>query len=251
MNAIAASWEAGARCRRLAWLLHACVVEAKHAQFILAFKAGFNPNQPRVPSGNPDGWQWTGGGGGGQTQVAQNLSRPARGSGLVRLRNGQLAEATPAQEARLAVAQARAEARAAEVRQLDPTWRPTPSFTETIEGEILAAESEAREAEGRLHELEQIGIGPGRFAGESLPARGPSRDFRVDERREINRVGSRTGCHTCGRTDPGTGSGNFVPDHQPPTSLNSSGRPQRLYPQCVHCSRTQGGSTTKLKGPRK
>ena len=55
MDAFAASWEAGARCRRLAWLLHACVVEAKHAQLVLAFKAGFNPNQPRVPAGNPDG----------------------------------------------------------------------------------------------------------------------------------------------------------------------------------------------------
>jgi hypothetical protein len=82
MNAFAASWEAGARCRRLAWLLHACVVEEKHAQLVLAFKAGFNPNQPRVPAGNPDGGQWTGSGGrsgssgangGGLTQVAQNV----------------------------------------------------------------------------------------------------------------------------------------------------------------------------------
>ena len=84
MNAFAASWEASARCRRLAWLLHACVVEAKHAQLVLAFKAGFKPDQPRVPAGNPDGGQWTGSGGGGSssstvggdalTQVAQNAS---------------------------------------------------------------------------------------------------------------------------------------------------------------------------------
>jgi hypothetical protein len=187
MESFAASWEVGARCRRLSWLLHASVVEAKHAQLARAFKAGFNPNQPRVPAGNSDGGQWTGGGGGGQTQVAQNLSRPARGSGLVRLRNGQLVEATPAQEARLAVAQARAEARAAEVRQLDPTWRPTPSFTETIEGEILAAEAEAREAEGRLQELSRNGIGPGPFAGDSLAARGPKRDFTVEERNRISK----------------------------------------------------------------
>jgi hypothetical protein len=193
MESFAASWEVGARCRRLSWLLHASVVEAKHAQLARAFKAGFNPNQPRVPAGNSDGGQWTGGGGGGQTQVAQNLSRPARGSGLVRLRNGQLVEATPAQEARLAVAQARAEARAAEVRQLDPTWRPTPSFTETIEGEILG---------------------------------------------------------TCGTRDPGTPSGNFVPDHQPPNALNSSQQPQRLYPQCLGCSQGQGGWTRSLKRPR-
>jgi hypothetical protein len=250
MESFAASWEVGARCRRLSWLLHASVVEAKHAQLARAFKAGFNPNQPRVPAGNSDGGQWTGGGGGGQTQVAQNLSRPARGSGLVRLRNGQLAEATPAQEARLAVAQARAEARAAEVRQLDPTWRPTPSFTETIEGEILAAEAEAREAEGRLQELSRNGIGPGPFAGDSLAARGPKRDFTVEERNRINEIGSGTGCHTCGTRDPGTPSGNFVPDHQPPNALNSSQQPQRLYPQCLGCSQGQGGWTRSLKRPR-
>jgi hypothetical protein len=84
MDAFAASWEVGARCRRLSWLLRASVVEAKHAQLARAFKAGFNPNQPRVPAGNPDGGQWTGSGGGGSssstvggdalTQVAQNAS---------------------------------------------------------------------------------------------------------------------------------------------------------------------------------
>jgi hypothetical protein len=64
MDAFAASWEAGARLRRVGWLLHARAVEAKHAQLVLAFKAGFNPNQPRVPAGNSDGGQWTGGGSG-------------------------------------------------------------------------------------------------------------------------------------------------------------------------------------------
>ena len=34
-----------------------------------ARKAGFNPNQPRVPVGNSDGGQWTSGGGGSATQV--------------------------------------------------------------------------------------------------------------------------------------------------------------------------------------
>jgi len=33
----------------------------------LAGKAGFDPNQPRVPAGSPDGGQWTDGGGGGRT----------------------------------------------------------------------------------------------------------------------------------------------------------------------------------------
>jgi len=84
MDAFAASWEVGARCRRLAWLLHASVVEIKLAQLAHAVGVKFNPNQPRVPAGNSDCGQWTGGGGGsssssasggsGLTQVAQNAS---------------------------------------------------------------------------------------------------------------------------------------------------------------------------------
>jgi hypothetical protein len=33
-------------------------------------KAGFNPNQPRVPAGNPDGGQWTSEGGVGRVRLA-------------------------------------------------------------------------------------------------------------------------------------------------------------------------------------
>jgi hypothetical protein len=83
-------------------------------------------------------------------------------------------------------------------------------------------------------------VGVGKYAGESIPARSPARNFTTDEREEINRIGGETGCHTCGTKEPGTNSGNFIPDHQPPSSLNSSGDPQRLYPQCINCSRQQG-----------
>ena len=37
-------------------------------------------------------------------------------------------------------------------------------------------------------------------------------------------LGSKTGCHTCGTFAPGTRSGNFVPDHQPPNALNRTWR---------------------------
>jgi hypothetical protein len=228
-----------AQLHRLNWLLHARVVEAKLRDLRRAVKAGFDPNEPRVPAGSGrTSGRWTGGGGGG-SQLAQNFPR-GRGSGQVRLRGGQVVEATPAQEARLALAQAHAEAAIRRVQELDPNWRPTPSFTETVEGEIAAAQAEAQEAEARSAELARIGIGPGAFAGESIPARGPSRDFSASERNEINRIGSETGCYTCGKTDPGTSSRNFVPDHQPPNARNSSGRPQRLYPHCLTCSRRQG-----------
>uniref|UniRef100_UPI001C3F4BAA hypothetical protein n=1 Tax=Janthinobacterium agaricidamnosum TaxID=55508 RepID=UPI001C3F4BAA len=82
---------------------------------------------------------------------------------------------------------------------------------------------------------------PGPHAGESIPARGPGRDFSKEERDKINEIGQNTGCHTCGSKDPGTTSGNHIPDHQPPNALNPSGGAQELYPHCLTCSRVQGG----------
>lgn len=79
---------------------------------------------------------------------------------------------------------------------------------------------------------------PGPYAGESIPAEnGSSRAFTASERAEMNRIGADTGCHRCGATDPGTKSGNFVPDHQPPNAVNPAGGAQRLYPHCIQCSR--------------
>jgi 5-methylcytosine-specific restriction endonuclease McrA len=89
--------------------------------------------------------------------------------------------------------------------------------------------------------LQDKGIGPGRYAGESIPARGPERDFTVKERRELNDIGNATGCHTCGTRAPGTTTENFVADHQVPSALNSMNLQQRLYPQCLTCSLRQGG----------
>jgi RHS repeat-associated protein len=82
---------------------------------------------------------------------------------------------------------------------------------------------------------------PGPYAGDSIPARGPERDFTPEERARINEIGRETGCHTCGATDPGTRSGNHIPDHQPANGLNPEGGAQRLYPHCLSCSRIQGG----------
>jgi hypothetical protein len=50
---------------RLKWLRDATRFEIAAHRHGLALKAGFNPNQPRVPKGNPDGGQWTDAGGGG------------------------------------------------------------------------------------------------------------------------------------------------------------------------------------------
>jgi hypothetical protein len=141
-------------------MLWAHVVEAKLHSLKRALKANFDPNQPRVPAGSGrESGRWTDAGAGGATsnpRLAQNVPRGGRGAGQVRLRSGQFVEATPAQEARLAVAQARAARAIRQVRELDSSWRPTPSLTETIEGEIAAAEAETREAEVRLRELAQV-----------------------------------------------------------------------------------------------
>jgi hypothetical protein len=50
-----ASWQTSAALRRLRSPLLANVVEEKLRNLERAVKANFNPNQPRVPRGNPDG----------------------------------------------------------------------------------------------------------------------------------------------------------------------------------------------------
>jgi hypothetical protein len=128
------------------------------------------------------------------------------------------------------------------VREVDPSWKPLPSAYGTgVESEIRRLNDLAVEAESRVEELQRAGIGAGPYATESIPARGPGRDFDAWERAETNRIGSAWGCHTCGRFDPGTPSGNWVLDHQPPTAWNPFAREQRLYPHCLTCSLRQGG----------
>jgi hypothetical protein len=65
-------------------------------------------------------------------------------------------------------------------------------------------------------------------------------------RNMVNESGDANGCHTCGSADPGTKSGNWVPDHQPATRLVSPGTPQTAYPQCLACARQQGGVVNGL-----
>ena len=90
------------------------------------------------------------------------------------------------------------------------------------------------------------GVGIGEFAGESIAARSILRDFLASERTAINRIGLHSGCHTCGTRISGTRFGNFIPDHQPPSAINFSNLPQRLYPQCLSCSRNQGLALARM-----
>jgi hypothetical protein len=75
---------------------------------------------------------------------------------------------------------------------------------------------------------------------DSIPA-GPSARPTAEQQRAINEMGDAHGCHTCGAETPGTKSGNWVGDHQPSTAQNPPGNPQVYKPQCLSCSRRQGG----------
>ena len=67
-----ASWQASAALQRMRSILLANIVKEKLRNLQRAIKANFDPNQPRVPRGNPDGGQWTRtGGGSGRPRVAQ------------------------------------------------------------------------------------------------------------------------------------------------------------------------------------
>jgi RHS repeat-associated protein len=78
---------------------------------------------------------------------------------------------------------------------------------------------------------------PGPFAGRSIPG-DETRNFTRQQRDELNDIMSETGCHRCESFDPGTKSGNAIPDHQPPLSRGAG--PYQLYPHCLSCSREQG-----------
>jgi hypothetical protein len=134
---------------RLRRELAAINAELKFRRFFRSLKAGFNPNQPRLPRGNPGGGQWTSeggsGGGAGDPRIlsdatpdddwqpgAQYAQIRARGGPI--LINGQMVVPTPGQAARLAVVEARARDAISRVHEVDPNWRPRPSAYESVEG---------------------------------------------------------------------------------------------------------------------
>ena len=86
MRGVDAGWLASMRLYRMRSLLWAHVVEEKLLDLERAVKANFNPNQPRVPAGNPDGGQWTRTG--GRRRDIQGLSDiPKEKPESARLRN--------------------------------------------------------------------------------------------------------------------------------------------------------------------
>ena len=212
----------------------------------LAAKANFNPGQPRVPRGGADGGRWTKVPGGGLPVVPVQAGPrgPARGRGGPIRPGARLENPSPAQLARLEASRLAMNRAIEHVREVDPRWKPTPQLYETIEGEIAAYQAITREAEAWWRDLGLRGIGPGPYAVERLAGRGPGRVFRQSERAEINRIGRKYGCHTCGTKNPGTRSGNFIIDHQFPVGIGRE--PFWNYPHCASCSNRQGGYVNGL-----
>lgn len=233
--------------------------------------AKYRSDQPRVPAGNPEGGQWTdGSGGSGPMSFEEWLAggwvsglgavdadrATGDGSGDWKLPEedtpldwangrgrggaGVWPGATPGQQAQLTATTIQAQAAIRRVQEIDPRWRPPASMSEGIEGAILSNQAAVRQAEVRLLELRGMGLLPGPFARESIPDP-VGRRLREEEQSEINYLGRIFGCHTCGSTEPRTRNGDHIGDHQRPTSINSAGAIQRLYPHCGICSARQGG----------
>jgi len=138
-------------------------IEAQHR--LAQYRSHFDPNQPRVPAGHPDGGQWTNAGGDSESPTlsdetpdndwqpgAQYANSRGRGSGP----SGRGSEPEPGQAVRLAIAEARANYALARVREVDPNWRPQPGLSNSIEGRIRDYEAIAGQAEGRLLELVRL-----------------------------------------------------------------------------------------------
>ncbi len=214
----------------------AFVREIRNARrFLLEWR--YDPDQPRVPAGSPDGGQWTSGEASGETSQPQEMMR--RGPSLPR--------GTPAQQMSFIAAKARADAAVARVMERDPTWRRPESISSTIEGQIEHQREVARKAGEHHAWLVRWGIGgPGQFAVESFPAP-VGRPLNRAERDLNDLFGYRHGCNTCGTFNPGSRTGHWYGDHQPNTGWNHFGRSQVIVPQCSTCSAVQGGHIRTLR----
>lgn len=204
------------------------------ARLAIALKAGFRPDQPRVPRGNPEGGQWTRGPGYGRVH---RVSRRRAGSSVIRI-GGRALPITPAQQIRLAHSQAAMQRAIRAVREKEPNWKPSPQAYETVEG--LISSNRAIELQARMRIFQRLATGAetGPFARDWLAAPPTNRRLRRQEQEEIDLLGRKWGCHRCGSKDPKSPSGSFIGDHQVPKSM---GTPTRIYPHCRTCSSSQGG----------
>lgn len=117
-------------------------------------RSHYDPNQPRVPKGNPDGGQWTDTGGGREGWV--QVAGPYQGGGG-RRSSGPRPQTATRDIVRLDLANARYEKVIGEIRTRgDLAWQPAAtSFTEpgSVRGDALHAEARLQQAVDRLYQL--------------------------------------------------------------------------------------------------
>jgi hypothetical protein len=160
---------------RLKWLAAATRFKLALYRHNRALKYGFNPDQPRVARGNPDGGQWARIAGSNSSRIG---NRGRFGSNFP--------GATHGQQVRLDLEIARTENALRKIRQYDLTWTPKVESLTTpgsIEGAIRNAEARAQQAEGYLNQLRTgIGgnVGPPLDGPESQSHRTTSRVFDGD-----------------------------------------------------------------------
>lgn len=121
---------------RLKWLAAAANFELAMRRHARALKANFNPNQPRVPRGNPDGGQWTdaGGGGGGASPGASRTRVAGPGTGRTTRAGQNFPGATHGQQVRLEQTIARTESALAKIRR----WKESHTVAVTeISGSLV------------------------------------------------------------------------------------------------------------------
>ena len=203
---------------------HAVIdLEIRTLTILFLLKAGFRPEQPRVPAGSRDGGRWVGEGSGSRPTLISR--RGPRGAGQVRIA-GRWQPVTPAQEARLAVSIGQMREALRAVHRREPNWKPTPQAYETVEGMIRANEFVAQEAMLRALQLKLPRTGLGPYAKDWIVAPQTNRRLTKAEQAEIDRIGRTYGCHWCGITTSGTRRGHFIGDHQVPKSIS---KPSRIF----------------------
>jgi hypothetical protein len=133
----------------------------------LALRA-WNPNQPRVPAGNPDGGEWTtigfgwaraGGEKEPRIRVAQVVSRGRRGSGFSVSDGRREFEVSIPQGTRIALREAQVAAVERQITAIRPRWRPEVGAWENADGYEVHLEARLLSAEAELQRLSLLSGG--------------------------------------------------------------------------------------------
>ena len=140
------------------------VIRALQILIDLTSHKDFNPDQPRVPEGEPGAGQWTSSDGTNDGSPDEDpLQTPSIGDDSEQPQDASRRRAgptgTPAQEARLAIATGQAQQAVSRVMESDLTWRGPTSVTNNIEGQIAHQEAMAEAANVRLAEIARSSIG--------------------------------------------------------------------------------------------